>query len=70
MNNNKSNTNNSLENKLELGKYLESDMIALTEDDVAGGITPTVLATTGALTAVSGYISSNTCPSTACTRAC
>ncbi|MFK4480963.1 class II lanthipeptide, LchA2/BrtA2 family [Bacillus sp. RC206] len=73
MNNNKSNTNNSLKNELELGKYLESDMIALTEDDVAGGITPTVLATgavTGALTAVSGYISNNTCPSTACTRAC
>ncbi|MEK4002878.1 hypothetical protein CN977_23165 [Bacillus thuringiensis] len=67
MNNNKSNTNNSLKNELELGKYLESDMIALTEDDVAGGITPTVSI---ALTAVSGYISSNTCPTTACTRAC
>lgn len=67
MNNNKSNTNNSLKNELELGKYLESDMIALTEDDVAGGFTPALSA---AVTAVSGYISSNTCPSTACTRAC
>ena len=63
--NNNSNIRNNSENELELGKYLESDMIALTDDDVAGGITPTII-----ITAVTGYISSNTCPSTACTRAC
>lgn len=56
---------NRSENELELGKYLESDMIALTEDDVAGGGTPTIV-----ITVVTGYISSNTCPTTACTRAC
>ncbi|PDY27060.1 MULTISPECIES: class II lanthipeptide, LchA2/BrtA2 family [Bacillus cereus group] len=70
MNNNKSNTNNSLKNELELGKYLESDMIALTDDDVAGGVTPTVLVTGAISSAVTGYISTNTCPTTACTRAC
>jgi hypothetical protein len=63
--NNNSNIRNNSENELELGKYLESDMIALTDDDVAGGITPTIV-----ITAVTGYISSNTCPTTACTRAC
>ncbi|MED1227807.1 class II lanthipeptide, LchA2/BrtA2 family [Bacillus nakamurai] len=63
MNDNKSIANNSLKNELELGKYLESDMISLTEDDVVGGWTP-------AVTLVSTYISSNTCPTTACTRAC
>ncbi|WP_439846676.1 class II lanthipeptide, LchA2/BrtA2 family [Bacillus subtilis] len=63
MNDNKSIANNSLKSELELGKYLESDMIALTEDDVVGGWTPV-------LSAVTGFISSNTCPTTACTRAC
>ncbi|ARV45908.1 class II lanthipeptide, LchA2/BrtA2 family [Bacillus inaquosorum] len=63
MNDKKSIANNSLKNELELGKYLESDMIALTEDDVVGGWTP-------ALSVITGYISSNTCPTTACTRAC
>ncbi|WP_079528024.1 class II lanthipeptide, LchA2/BrtA2 family [Halobacillus hunanensis] len=65
MNNNKSNNRNSTENELELGKYLESDMIALTDDEVAGGATPTIV-----ITVVTGYISTNTCPTTACTRAC
>ncbi|WP_353065834.1 class II lanthipeptide, LchA2/BrtA2 family [Arcanobacterium hippocoleae] len=51
--------------ELELGKYLESDMIELTEDDAEGGGTPTII-----LTIVTGYISTNTCPTTACTRAC
>ncbi|WP_281176869.1 class II lanthipeptide, LchA2/BrtA2 family [Priestia koreensis] len=63
--NNKTNALNKSEKELELGKYLESDMIALTEDDVAGGITPTIV-----ITAVTGYISTNTCPTTSCTRAC
>ncbi|MFV9830540.1 hypothetical protein A4A36_10870 [Bacillus subtilis] len=62
MNDKKSIANNSLKNELELGKYLESDMIALTEDDVVGGWTPAYV--------ITGYISSNTCPTTACTRAC
>ncbi len=65
MNNNESNINNISKNELELGKYLESDMIALTDDEVAGGATPTIV-----ITAVTGFISSNTCPTTACTRAC
>ncbi|SUY48507.1 Lantibiotic lacticin 3147 A2 precursor [Clostridium putrefaciens] len=53
------------ENELELGKYLESDMIELTNDEVAGGGTPLVV-----LSVISAYISNNTCPSTVCTRAC
>lgn len=53
------------ENQLEMGKYLESDMIELTEDEVAGGGTPTIV-----LSVVTAFISENTCPSTACTRAC
>ncbi|WP_199912539.1 class II lanthipeptide, LchA2/BrtA2 family [Actinomyces sp. Z3] len=55
-------------NNLELGKYLESDMIAVTEEDVEGGATPAVA--TAALLAVGGFISHNTCPTTVCTRAC
>ena len=53
------------ENQLEMGKYLESDMIELTEDEGAGGGTPTIV-----LAVVTAFISENTCPSTACTRAC
>jgi len=63
MNNNKSNADNSAKVELELGKYMDSDMIALTEDDVVGGWTP-------ALSIITAYISTNTCPTTACTRAC
>ncbi|MBC6308473.1 hypothetical protein HCJ66_02785 [Listeria sp. FSL L7-1582] len=51
--------------ELELGKYLESDMISMTDDEVVGGITPTII-----ITVVTGYISTNTCPTTSCTRAC
>lgn len=57
-----------LENELELGKYSESDMIEITDDDVSGAATPALLGA-GAV-AVGGYISSQTCPTTACTRAC
>ncbi|UQZ94881.1 class II lanthipeptide, LchA2/BrtA2 family [Bacillus safensis] len=64
MNDKNSKAKNGLNNELELGKYLESDMIALTDDDVAGGVTPAISIL------VSGFISTNTCPSTACTRAC
>lgn len=53
------------ENQLEMGKYLESDMIELTEEEVAGGGTPLVV-----LSVVTAFVSENTCPSTACTRAC
>lgn len=67
MNDNKSITNNTSENALELGRYLESDMIELTNDEVSGGITPTISI---AITAIGGFISKNTCPTTACTRAC
>ncbi|RPK03267.1 hypothetical protein BSBH6_02741 [Bacillus subtilis] len=67
MNDNKSIASNSSKKELELGKYLESDMIALTDDDVYGGITPVLSAVSGY---VSGFISDNTCPTTACTRAC
>ncbi len=56
-----------MEKELELGRYLDSDMIALTEDEVEGGISPTI---SWAVSVVSGYISSRTCPTTACTRAC
>lgn len=66
MNENKSIAKNQ-ENELELGKYMESDMIALTDDEVFGGITPTVLVASAAVT---GFISANSCPTTACTRAC
>lgn len=53
-----------LNNKLELGKYLESDMIELTKDEVDGsGITAVI-------TVITAYISYQTCPTTACTRAC
>ena len=69
MKDNKSITNKSSEH-LELGKYLESDMITLTDDEVYGGVTPLLSAVTAASAAISGYISNNTCPSTACTRAC
>lgn len=53
------------ENELELGKYLESDMIELTNDEVAGGATPWIV-----FSVITAFISNNTCPSTACTRAC
>ncbi|KPN14196.1 hypothetical protein AKG37_08985 [Bacillus australimaris] len=65
MNDNNSKAKKGLKNELELGKYLESDMIALTDDDVAGGVTPSVV-----VSVITGFISTNTCPSTACTRAC
>lgn len=65
MDDNKSMANKSLENELELGKYMESDMIAMTDDEVFGGITPTIV-----ITAITGFISTNSCPTTACTRAC
>ncbi|WP_186326271.1 class II lanthipeptide, LchA2/BrtA2 family [Priestia megaterium] len=51
------------DNNLELGKYLESDLLEITEDEVEGGYTPV-------LASISIWISDQTCPSTACTRAC
>lgn len=60
----------SSKNQLELGKYLESDMLALTEDEANGGVTPATPYITVGSVAVTKYISSNTCPTSACTRAC
>lgn len=59
--------NNSVisEKDLEFGKYLEADMIELTKDEVVGGGTPTVV-----ITFIVSFVSDNTCPSSACTRAC
>lgn len=59
--------NKSVKNQkeLELGKYLESDLLALTEDEVCGGGTPAVISL-----AVTAFISEKTCPSSVCTRAC
>lgn len=62
---NKKSIHENSEKELELGRYLESDMLALTDDEVAGGATPTIV-----ITAVTGFISANSCPTTACTRAC
>lgn len=56
------------EKELELGKYLESDMIELTRDEMAGGVSPTPA--TPLLSFISVFISDNTCPSSVCTRAC
>ena len=53
------------EENLELGQYLESDMLALSEEDVDGGGTPSII-----LSAITAYISTTTCPTTACTRQC
>ena len=54
--------------KLELGKFLEQDMLELSDGDEAnGGTTPAI--TIGA-SAISAFVSQHTCPTTACTRAC
>lgn len=57
------------ESKLELGKFSESDMLEITDDEVYAGATP--LAAAGVIaTGAAGYVSNQTCPTTACTRAC
>jgi lantibiotic structural protein beta len=53
------------EENLELGQYLESDMLALSDEDVDGGGSPSII-----LSVITGYISRSTCPSTACTTQC
>ncbi|GFE43254.1 TPA: class II lanthipeptide, LchA2/BrtA2 family [Streptococcus equi subsp. zooepidemicus] len=64
------------QNNLELGKYLESDLLSLTDENVDGGTTPASPATpyTPAIgkgvIAVTAFVSANTCPTSACTRAC
>ena len=55
------------EKELELGKYLEADMLEISEDDVANG---GAIGISAVVSAISAFISSNTCPSTVCTRAC
>ena len=55
------------EKELELGKYLEADMLEISEDDVANG---GAIGISAVVSFVSAFISSNTCPSTVCTRAC
>ncbi|SCT08881.1 class II lanthipeptide, LchA2/BrtA2 family [Staphylococcus caeli] len=57
------------ENELELGKFLESDMLEITDDEVYAAATPTALLA-GAAGGVVTYVSNQTCPTTACTRAC
>lgn len=52
------------EKELELGKYLEADMLEITDDEVAGS------GVSAFLSFVSTFISEKTCPSSACTRAC
>ncbi|MVF15997.1 class II lanthipeptide, LchA2/BrtA2 family [Fructilactobacillus sanfranciscensis] len=53
---------------LELGKYLEKDMLEISDgDEIVGGTTP-VIGYSAVI--VSGFVSSHTCPTTACTRAC
>lgn len=50
--------------KLELGKFLEQDMLELSDGDEANG------GTTPAIRIVSAFVSDHTCPTTACTRDC
>lgn len=58
-------------NELELGKYLESDLLSMTNEEVDGAAaTPVIPLTIKISVVVTGYISANTCPTTACTRAC
>lgn len=65
----KSNNQKGIEEvELQLGKYLEDDMLELSEgDETHGGTTP---ALSVIASAVSAFISTNTCPTTSCTRAC
>lgn len=61
------------QNNLELGKYLESDLLSLTDENVDGGTTPASPYTKDiyrGISIVTAFISANTCPTTACTRAC
>ncbi|CAM3299195.1 class II lanthipeptide, LchA2/BrtA2 family [Streptococcus dysgalactiae] len=67
------------QNNLELGKYLESDLLSLTDENVDGGTTPATPATPATpytpaigkgVIAVTAFVSANTCPTSACTRAC
>jgi len=55
---------------LELGKYMESDLLSLTEESVDGAATPATPFLIKASLAISAFVSANTCPTTACTRAC
>lgn len=52
--------------ELELGRYSDEELLELAEGDVHGG--------TGwscaIITVISGYISTETCPTTACTDRC
>ena len=54
---------------LELGRYTDAELVELTEGDAHGGATPTIVIS-AASAWVSNYVSSNTCPTTACTDAC
>lgn len=58
------------QNNLELGKYLESDLLSLTDENVDGGATPVTPWLIRGSVAITAFISANTCPTTACTRAC
>lgn len=57
--------------ELQLGKYLEDDMLELSDgDDSFGGTTPATPTIVKSVKVVSAFVSANTCPTTACTRAC
>lgn len=50
---------------LELGRYTDAELVEITEGDAHGGGTPTVV-----ISVISAYVSTNTCPTTACTDEC
>lgn len=51
-----------MHNELELGRYTDEDLLELAEGDVHGGTTWSCL--------IVSLISSQTCPTTACTDSC
>lgn len=51
--------------KLELGRYSDEELVEITAGDAHGGGTPSVV-----LSVISGYVSTQTCPTTACTDEC
>ena len=58
------NTDRKSDTTLELGRYNDAELLELAQGDVQGASWSLVI------TAISGYISANTCPTTACTSSC
>lgn len=48
---------------LELGRYNDAELLELAQDDAQG-------ASWSWITVITGYVSANTCPTTACTSSC